>query len=327
MFSILKSWIRNEKKPAQAGKPHPRFRPGLESLDERLVPSTLTVTSPADNGAAGTLRYEFNLANKDAAKGVSDTIAVAQSLKGATITLNRPLEATPAANNARVWLEGNYVTISGGGKTNMLLVDRGAAVSLHHLTMSQGTARAGGAINNSGSVSMGNVMITFNSAMYGGGVYNDGTFTFADSSISGDNATWGGGVYNESNRFMSASGSIYNQDHATWGGAVLNFGKFYDYNTTYSYDAATNTGGGIYNAGYAFLNACTFDHDRSGLCGGGVFDQGNVTITNSTFSYNRADHYGGGVYVSNTGTYSTQNNHYSHNTAVYGNGDFYVYRT
>jgi hypothetical protein len=59
----------------------PPYRPALEALQERQVPSTLTVTSPLDSGS-GSLRAAVSQANFDAAHGQSDTITFAERLNG-----------------------------------------------------------------------------------------------------------------------------------------------------------------------------------------------------------------------------------------------------
>src|SRR5437763_5082772 len=61
-----------------AGKP--RFRPMLESLEDRTVPATLTVTNLLDSGA-GSLRGQI------AAAASGDTVNFASGLSG-TITLS-----------------------------------------------------------------------------------------------------------------------------------------------------------------------------------------------------------------------------------------------
>src|SRR5206468_12451354 len=70
---------RNRKQLASASK-RPTFRPTLEALEDRWVPSTLTVLNNLDSGA-GSLRAEITAAHN------SDTIVFASGLNGQTITL------------------------------------------------------------------------------------------------------------------------------------------------------------------------------------------------------------------------------------------------
>src|SRR5947209_3927714 len=58
----------------------PAFRPTLEALEDRWVPSTLTVLNNLDSGA-GSLRADIAAAHN------GDTIVFAPSLAGQTITL------------------------------------------------------------------------------------------------------------------------------------------------------------------------------------------------------------------------------------------------
>src|SRR5262249_16503059 len=85
----LLSWLRNRtslrsaRRRVIAGTTVPRFRPRLEVLEGRDVPSTLTVTNNLDAPSApvGSLRYEI------AAAQSGDTIVFDNSLKGRTIAL------------------------------------------------------------------------------------------------------------------------------------------------------------------------------------------------------------------------------------------------
>src|SRR6516162_1208819 len=69
------------RKPKAGSRKPPRFRPQLEVLEDRWMPSTLTVTNNLDNGSVGSLRYEIGQAKK------GDTIVFAPSLNGQTILL------------------------------------------------------------------------------------------------------------------------------------------------------------------------------------------------------------------------------------------------
>jgi hypothetical protein len=75
----MSGWRQARRTPAR--KPASRFRPVLENLEERDVPTTLTVTSPLDDGSAGTLRADIITANS------GDTIEFASTLAGQTIGL------------------------------------------------------------------------------------------------------------------------------------------------------------------------------------------------------------------------------------------------
>src|SRR5215813_5327538 len=80
-FSWLRNPMGNRARRARPRAPAPRFRPRLEALEDRCVPSTLTVTNLYDNGP-GSLRYEIAQAtSKD------NTIVFDKKLDGGTITL------------------------------------------------------------------------------------------------------------------------------------------------------------------------------------------------------------------------------------------------
>src|SRR5262249_55474453 len=84
LFRQLKWHSRRDLKRLSRPRPlRPRFLPRLEALEDRTVLSTLTVTSAADDGSAGTLRAVL------AAARSGGTIQFAKQLQGQTITLKQ----------------------------------------------------------------------------------------------------------------------------------------------------------------------------------------------------------------------------------------------
>src|SRR5262249_40690203 len=130
----LLSWLhkritgRPQPRSTPARRPAPRFRPQLETLEGRDVPSTLTVTNNLDSGA-GSLRAEI------AATKSKDTIVFAPSLKGQTITLTSgQLEISKSMT-----IQGpgaGQLTISGDLQSRVFQVNQKVTVTLSGMTIS-----------------------------------------------------------------------------------------------------------------------------------------------------------------------------------------------
>jgi len=132
----LPSWLRRAVAAPKSIRPIPcrRTRPRLEMLEERCLLSTYTVTSLADDGSAGTLRYviaEANTADTGTAatpdiinfqEGLSGTIDLSSALPALTDIAE--IEAPTVSGTPSITLDGtgagdgaNGLTISGGSST------------------------------------------------------------------------------------------------------------------------------------------------------------------------------------------------------------------
>src|SRR5262249_31558563 len=143
------------------------FRPQLEALEGRDVPSTLTVTNNLDNGS-GSLRAEIAAAKN------GDTIVFAPSQDGQTITLTSGQLGIDRINHLTIQGPGaGQLTVSGNGNSRVFGVGSHARnVILTGLTISNGSViRNGGGIYNSGGLTVSGCTVSSNSAGdFGGGI-------------------------------------------------------------------------------------------------------------------------------------------------------------
>jgi hypothetical protein len=180
MFSIP-SWLRS--RPSQ---PHPkagRYRPRIERLEDRTVPTVLTVTSLADSGP-GTLRQEIVLANFFNQGG---TIVFAPALAGGTISLtsvgNQAAGPSALGVVSAITIQGSGQTITrGAGNMRLFFVSPTGSLTLQNLTLSNGLAKGGNGANGGGG-----------GAGMGGAVFSQGMLSLTGCTLVGNQAVGGDG--------------------------------------------------------------------------------------------------------------------------------------
>src|SRR5262249_48423871 len=172
------TWLRNRtpRRPVQGRTPHRpaavRFRPRLEGLEDRWLPSQvgLTVSSLADSGK-GSLRAAIQAADLGSP---SNKFTIDFAVTG-TIDLQSPLPDLT-----------NNIAIQGPGASNLTVeraagasfssaivtVDPGQTASLSGLTIAKGS---GGGVENGGTLTVSGCTLSGNSALYGGGIDSYGT--------------------------------------------------------------------------------------------------------------------------------------------------------
>jgi hypothetical protein len=227
--------------------------PRFEALEDRTVPSTLTVQNNFDSGA-GSLRDTI------AAASSGDTIDFAKDLKHATITLTSG-ELLIAKSLDIEGLGAKKLAISGNNAGRIFDIAAGASVTIAGLTITDGLAAAGGAIDNAG------------------------TLTIRDAALPGNRAVGGmggGAIANEHGASLTLSDSLLADNTATAGAASDVFG------------------GALLNLGSAVVLACKFTENQAlggaapvgftGSQGGAIdnFGGATLTVTASTFVNNAA---------------------------------------
>ncbi len=225
----------------------------LEFLEDRVVPSTLTVGNTLDSGP-GSQRAAV------AASNTGDTITFPSSLRGQTFTLTGgPIEITHSLNISGPG--ASNLTIGGNGASRIFNIDSGAIVNLSGLTLSHGFATAGGAIDNAGDL------------------------TFANSTLVGNKASGGmggGAILNEVDATLSLQNDLLNHNQAVttlgsdnFGGALLNEGDASVTGCTFTSNQATGAGSTSFFGG---SNGGAIDN----------FNCANLDVTDTTFFHNQA---------------------------------------
>jgi hypothetical protein len=238
--------------------------PRLEVLEDRILPSTLTVLNNLDSGA-GSLRAAITNAKS------GDTIVFAPSLNGHTITLT----SDQLEIHKNLVIEGPgacLLTISGNGANRVFDISGGLTVTIAGLTVTHGLgkgdiqgnnsgASGGGAILNGGStVNLASDVFSYNRALNHGGAITNGpgsVLTVVSSTFVSNQAVGqvgaayieGGAIWNTDNGGVGATATITgctfisNQSLGADGGSISGTGAV----------LGETSGGAIHNEGPDFL--------------------------------------------------------------------------
>jgi len=296
----------------------------VETLEPRVLLSTLTVTNANDSGA-GSLRQAIEDAN--AAAG-ADVIEFDASLNGETIVLTSG--SMQITDDLTITGPGSdQLTIDGNDLYRIFENDATTAVS--GLLLTQGYALAsGGAIYNSATLTLEDVSLTDSySDNQGGAIYSTGgALTIDGATIQGNRSDGhGGGVAGDGSTLTINDIPISNNFANEFGGGIFTFGgTLLLSNSTISTNECGDDGGGIGNEeGVLTIIGSSVSDNIAGDYGGGLTTEyGEVSIADSSFSGNHAGRYVGGI-ENEYGPMSITNSTVTNNTAVEGAGGIYNY--
>ena len=174
---------------------------------------------------------------------------------------------------------GGVITISGPlntgpGGTGFSLTSSGVTFTVENLTIANGRALVGGAINNM-----------------------RGTLIVTNSTFSGNSSPNGGAIVNGAIGTLIVTNSNFSSNHGTFGGgAILNGGTATVTNSSFSANSSSTAGGAISNLNFLIVTNSTFSGNSVSGDGGAIANGGPLTVTNSTFSGNSATFGGGAIY-------------------------------
>ena len=261
------------------------------------------------------LREAIKLANASAG---ADTITFDVALAGQSIIIGTELRISD--NLIISGLGAEQLTLDGNGDSRIFNVysdNNGitAEIEISGLTLTNGYANSGGAIQSTENLTLLDMIITDNEAdVQGGGLRNAsaGILTVTNSQITENRALRGGGIYSQFSTLIITASTISNNESTKDGGGIhYTHSDLYGnspsmiIDSTISDNIAGTNGGGIYNSrGHLQVNHSTFSRNAA-ILGGGLYSIGNadggiVSVTDSTFSENTQVESGGGIYSENT---------------------------
>ncbi len=258
------------------------FRPGLEALESRWVPTTVT---NLDDAGAGSLRQAI----LDTPAG--GTVDFQPGLSG-TITLTTG-ELAIAKNLTVAGPGAGVIAVSGNNASRVFSIAATFTVTLSGLTITGGrvTELGGGGIYNGGALTVTGSTISGNSGFGGGGggIYNAGTLTVSGSILNGNSALFvGGGIFN-SGGTVTVTASTLSGNSATRGGGIENNGTLTVTTSTLSGNSVEpGAGGGIINWGMLTVTGSTITGNTGGSVGtgGGIRNVGTLILRNTIVAGN-----------------------------------------
>lgn len=302
--------------------PDRHARPQLEALEDRDLPSSLTVLNLADSGS-GSLRDAVQQAN--AAAG-PDTISFAAGLSGQITLTSGQLEISDATGPTTINGPGaNLLAVNGANSDRVFQVDTGVTAAISGITISGGQAAfsgqftyQGGGILNNGTLRLTNTALVGNAAGpvssggYGGAIFNAGTLTITSSTFSGNVAGNSGAIWNTGTLTLAGS-TLSGNSAGLNGGGIYNGGTFTLTDSTLSSNSVLGgSGGGVFNDGVLTVNRSTFAQN-SANAGGAIANYGTLNVVNSTFFGNSVPRLGGAIYIARTASATITNSTISGN--------------
>jgi len=228
MKKNLLRWLANR---TSCSRPRSRVRPSFDVLEDRLMPSTFTVTNLADSGA-GSLRDALTQANAQSGPStINFGVTGAITLESALPDLSQNISILgPGPASLTVQRDASAPAFG------IFTIDPGETVTIAGLTISGGLApdpvHSGGITAKADTLTVNNCMIANNNGFAGAGIQDNtqstgGALTVLNSTFSNNSSPqpnvagyYGGGIYCLQLDALTIAGSTFSSNISAEGAAV-----------------------------------------------------------------------------------------------------------
>jgi hypothetical protein len=257
------------------------------------VGGALTAASPGDTilVKAGTYKENLNLAKAVTLKGEGEAKTILDGNKKDRVV---GVATGITATIQDLTLTGGTATAGGG------LLNAGT-LYLQRLTFKSNHAdEKGGGLANTGTLTADHLHFSQNdSTKHGAGLSNDASLTLTDSTMADNTAFFnGGGLFNDASARAKVQRCTFTRNEADRGGGVYNAGELNLEDSILSHHNVFEGGGAFLASGSILSNAsiqrCTFISNSADR-GGGVFNVSYASIYESTFFDNTSFRGGGAI--------------------------------
>ena len=193
-------------------------------------------------------------------------------------------------------IDGMGHAIDACGKARIFLCT-GKNIAIKNITLKNGRAEDGGAIQNDGELTISKSCIGNNIAHYGGAIRNDGKLDIIESRFKRNVSKRDGGAIHN-NGDLTLVGLIFNENisHRD-GGTIRNDAKLVMSKSAFENNRAQGIGGAIRNNSKLTIANSSFIGNTSKYDGGAIYNnRGTLTIRGSLFNENSSDGDGGAIY-------------------------------
>ncbi|AWX31779.1 Ig-like domain-containing protein [Methanosphaera sp. BMS] len=199
------------------------------------------------------------------------------------------------SNTTNIIINGNNNTLDGQNTYQFINMTENNNLTLKNITLTNYTARYGGAILSEGNLTITDSKFYNNHADYGGAIDNEyGIVVIENTILENNTATWAGAIYNNVENMTISNSTLQNNKAEEDGGAIYNRFGILTMNNSVLKNNTAIIGGALYNNNineeFSYILNSNFTDNSATNAGGAIFSYGYINITGNNFTNNHANY-------------------------------------